>query len=585
MRVAKMRNRQQSQYMTSTFYGYKHKHRIYANEFYDTKNLTSDGHPLLSTRPLRGTVMELEKPAGLIAKDALAVVDGTAVIYNGYRIEMGLSDVRPKQLVSMGAYMVIFPDKKYINTADIEDYGELEARWEAGTFPITYTPCSATGEPYENAVIQPTEPESPVNGAYWVDTSTKPHVLLQYSAGGAMWSQIPEVYTKISATGIGEQFMEYDGVTISGCSYQGDSSIAEQIQALNAPKVIYAKDSDWIVVVGMLDQQSEQEGGVKVARTVPDMDYVCEAGNRLWGCKYGLVNGEPVNEIYGSKLGDFKNWNCFLGISTDSWAASVGSDGQFTAAVNYLGCPTFFKEEVIHRVSISAVGAHQIQDTICSGVQKGSWLSPAVAGELLFYKGRSGIYAYDGSQPVEVSDAFGNERYTNAVGGAIGSKYYVSMEDIRGTAHFFVYDTAKGIWMREDNTRAMMFAAADGDLFYIDAQTDKIMSVMGTQGEKETQLEWEAVSGVQHYEEAGKKYLSRYSFRVRLQPGSVFRLFLQYDSDGTWHSKGDIRGDRLNTYTLPVVPRRCDHLQYRMEGSGPFELFSLTRIFEEGSDR
>jgi hypothetical protein len=51
----------------------------------------------------------------LITKDSIAIVDGENVIYNGHTIEMGLTD-GVKQLVSMGAYLVIFPDKKYINT-------------------------------------------------------------------------------------------------------------------------------------------------------------------------------------------------------------------------------------------------------------------------------------------------------------------------------------------------------------------------------------------------------------------------------------------------------------------------------------
>ena len=84
------------------------------------------------------------------------------------------------------------------------------------------------------------------------------------------------------------------------------------------------------------------------------MDFVIESGNRLWGCRYGkALNGETVNEIYASKLGDFRNWYCFAGISTDSYTASVGTDGAFTGAVTYMGRPIFFKGE--KRLSIASV--------------------------------------------------------------------------------------------------------------------------------------------------------------------------------------------------------------------------------------
>lgn len=93
------------------------------------------------------------------------------------------------------------------------------------------------------------------------------------------------------------------------------------------------------------------------SRTAPDMDFVCQCGNRLWGCRYGNDGEKNINELYCCALGDFKNWNQYLGLSTDSWRASVGSDGVWTGAVNYLGSPVFFKENCIHRISVSSSGA------------------------------------------------------------------------------------------------------------------------------------------------------------------------------------------------------------------------------------
>lgn len=577
-----LREPSQHKIHTELFQGYNHKLRISTNQLYDTTNLTADHYPLLATRKLRGTMSQLSRPSGIIAKDALAVIDGTNVIYNGKTIDLGLSDDAPKKLVSLGAYLIIFPDKKYLNTADLNDHGSMEAffSYEAnGDAGVRYELCNIQGEVYENVTVQDTEPEEAVNSALWLDTSGTAHILMQYSSSSATWVQIPTVYVKISAPNIGANFNRFDGVTIEGAKG------TEQIEALNSSHIIYAQDTDWIVVIGILDTATIQTTGtLSISRTVPEMDYVCEAGNRLWGCKYGLVDGKAINEIYGSKLGDFKNWSCYMGISTDSWAASVGSDGQFTAAVNYLGYPTFFKEDAIHTVAISSAGAHQIQTTIGSGVQRGSWRSAAVAGEVLYYKGRSGIYAYDGSQPVELSDSLGGVRYKNAVAGAVGGKYYISMQDDADVSHLFVFDTAKRVWMREDNTSVLMFAAADGDLFYIDADTKRLMSVYGTQGEKEESIRWEAVSGIQHYEEPGHKYLGRYNFRVKLGKGSRFQLLMQYDSDGVWYDRGTVAGDRLNTFTLPVIPRRCDHLQFKLIGEGEFQLFSITRIYEAGSD-
>lgn len=580
----------QTKINTESFAGRTHKLKIAANDWYETENLSTDGYPLLTARPKRGIVSQYDAPSGCISKDSMIVIDGGKVIFNGAPTDLEVDpDLTPKQLVSMGAYLVIFPDKVYLNTADISDHGSLEARWSATIgdtiADVSYTICTITGDEYGNVNASAGEPSDPESGEYWLDTSGEVHALKQWSESSGMWVTIPTVYTKISADGIGASFADYDGVTLSGISHEAGGKIGKQFEELNGTKVIYKRDENYIVIVGLTDQSYTQtDGKLSVSRDVPEMDYICEAGNRLWGCKYGAVNGKAINEIYGCKLGDFKNWNCFLGISTDSWVGSVGSDGMWTAAVNYLGYPTFFKEDRIHQVLISSSGAHQIQETVCSGVEKGSWKSPCVAGQILYYKGLGGIYAYDGSQPVLVSDAFGGEIYRNARAGAARGKYYVSMQSMDGAWHMFALDTAKGFWMREDATHALMFAAQDDDLFYIDSDSKELKSVYGTQGSLEEDVEWYAESGVQGYEYAEKKYIGRYNFRVKVEPGTKLTLWIEYDSNGEWLNKGTIEGDRLATYTLPVIPRRCDHLRYKISGKGAFSLFSITRILEVGSD-
>ena len=249
------------------------------------------------------------------------------------------------------------------------------------------------------------------------------------------------------------------------------------------------------------------------------MDHVIECGNRLWGCRYGpALNGKVVNEIYCSKLGDFKNWNCFMKISTDSWVGGVGTDGPFTGAVAHLGYPLFFKENHLHKVYISSGGAHQIADTACRGVQKGCSRSLAIVGETLYYKARSGICAYDGSLPAEISQAFGNEQYKNAVAGAHGNKYYVSMQDAAGMYHLFVYDASKGLWHREDDLQADCFCCCRDDLYGIESGTGRILTMLGS-GEPETEpVQWMAESGMIGLAYPDMKYISRLILRSMTLP-------------------------------------------------------------------
>ena len=93
--------------------------------FREMENLCSEGYPALRTRPGRGLVETLKKPNGLLAKDALLWVDGKHLYMNGLEVGPELTDGE-KSLVSMGAYVVVFPDKVYVNTQDVTDCGSLE---------------------------------------------------------------------------------------------------------------------------------------------------------------------------------------------------------------------------------------------------------------------------------------------------------------------------------------------------------------------------------------------------------------------------------------------------------------------------
>ena len=573
------------------FGGYNHNLRIGDGEFYDERNLCSDDYPLLTTRRQRGVYASPTNPQGMIAKDALCYVDGSAFVINERRIEMNLSTAAedcPKSLVSMGAYVIILPDKKYINTAEVSDRGSMEATYTS-TGDVTFSLCTADGGSYGDVITSAAAPENPANGAYWLDVSGEQHALKVYSSATGVWSTVATTYVKISATGIGAQFGQYDGVQLSGIVKNG-------VKDLNGSAIVWAKGDDYIVVVGILDAsvtQTAADGAVKVERSVPDMDFVIESGNRLWGCKYGYADGKTVNEIYASKLGDFKNWNCFMGISTDSYAASCGTDGQWTGAITHLGYPLFFKENCLHKVYGTFPSNFQIQTTTCRGVQKGSGGSMAIVNEVLYYKSRGGVCVYDGSLPEEISAAFGGEIYSDAVGGGHRNKYYLSMKDSGGTWCLFVYDTRLGTWHKEDATHAEAWCSCQDEMYYIDASDKKIRTVLG-RGTKDTSpISWMAETGTimalttsSNYPEwiSNKKFVGRMLIRMSLDAGATMQVYIQYDSSGVWEKLWDMTGKNLRTFSFPVRPHRCDHFRLKLEGTGGAKIYSITKTLERGSD-
>lgn len=576
MKLSQLKELPTSREMIDVFGGYNHNLRIGEGEFYDMKNLTSADYPVLSPRSKRGIYEVPKKPQGMVAKDSLCYVDGSEFVINGYRIDMRLTtDDKAKTLISMGAYVIIMPDKKYINTTNLSDYGSIEASVTT-TSAVTFELCKLDGSTYTEVTTSATEPSAPENMDLWIDTSSVPHTLKQYSTTSMMWVSIATTYIKITATGLGIPFSEGDGVTISG---------VETLKDLNSTMVIHAKGDDFIVVTGILDKVVTQEKPITVARRMPNMDFIIESKNRLWGCRYGIaLNGQMVNEIYASKLGDFKNWNCFAGISTDSYAATVGTDGQFTGAITHNGYPIFFKENHMHKVYGDFPAQYRIQDTACRGVQKGCSKSLAIVNEVLYYKSRSAVCAYDGSLPMEISSALGDEVYHDAVAGSLDNKYYISMADANEAWHLFVYDTQRGMWHREDNTRVVDFCNCRGDLYFIDYADNKVKTVRGT-GVLETEdVSWEAITGTIGTDSPDKKYISRLDIRMSLKVGTRVYFYVEYDSTGKWEHLFTMTGMTLQSFTVPVRPKRCDHLRLRIEGDGEAKIYSICKTVEQGSE-
>ena len=577
MRYPTLYNKGSSRQMVDVFKGYNHNLRINDGEFFDMKNMTSDYSPVLSPRKKRGIYASPASPTGMIAKDALCYVDGAEFVMNEYRIDMGLSD-EPKQLISMGAYVIILPDKKYINTANIGDRGNIEAEFTtSGT--TSFTLSKMDGAPYDVTYPpSPDEPSGASNMSLWIDTSSTPHALKQYSESAGMWVSVATTYIKIAHPNIGKAFERYDGITISGLQETGAAS-------LEGAAVVWAKDDDYIVVVGILDEVVDVDLPISITRKMPNMDFVVECNNRLWGCRYGTaVDGSIVNEIYASKLGDFKNWNCSMQISTDSWVGSVGTDGQFTGAITHMGYPIFFKENVLHKVYISGSGAHGIQDTACRGVQKGSEKSLAIVNETLFYKARSGIVAYDGSLPTEASYALGNEGYSDAVGGSHGNKYYVSMKGADDTWNLFVYDMGKGMWHKEDNLHADCFCSCRGELYAIDHNGRNIITMLGSGTEDADEVEWMVETGEIGISSPDMKYISRLTVRLMLEADACCAFFAQYDFNDEWEYMFTLTGSNLKSFTIPIRPKRCDHMKLRIEGVGAAKIYSFTKTIEQGSE-
>lgn len=526
------------------------------------QNLSSRCYPALATRPGRTTVATLPNAGALIAKEHLWHVDGACLRHDDVSVDLGLTS-GDKQLLSMGAYLLVWPDKKFLNTADLTDYGSMEQLNTAAS--VTVTPCRSDGRPLMAYSAADTPPASPVAGQHWLDTSTEPPLLKTYRSDTGAWEQTDTAAACITGAGIGHKLSAGDGVEIRG--FAND--------ALNGLFTLTATTEDSVVVPCAL---ASAAGGtdITVSRTIPDMDFVTECGNRIWGCKYGTVDGAAVNEIYASKLGDFTNWRCFQGLATDSYAAARGSDGPWTAAVTYAGQPLFFKADCLDKVYPSPTGAHRIVSARCSGVAAGCGGSVWDLEGTLYYLSDVGVCAYSGAVPRVVSRDLGTSPLEGGVAGGWNGRYYLSARN--GMAwELLTYDVKNALWHREDDLHAVSFAAWNGALYCLSAE-GKLLQL--DSGEGDAAMDWYAESGPLSPRSPRSQYVKQ--FVVRATTEGRVQLQLKYD-DGPWESAGTHEGRGRSTFLLPVRQRRCDAIYVRLSGDRTCRVDAVSAYWEGGA--
>lgn len=318
-----------------------------------------------------------------------------------------------------------------------------------------------------------------------------------------------------------------------------------------------------------------EKNTVTVAREVPDFACVCESANRLWGAE--------GNTIWASALGDPLTFYNYEGLSTDAYAVAVGTDGAFTGCTAYSSNVLFFKEHVLHKVLGSMPSEYRVYDYTVPGVQAGSHKSMVVVNEILYYKGVDGVYAYNGSTPSLISANFGLKRFQKAAAGTDGGHYYISMEDAEsGAWGLFVYDTAAGIWLREDETHAVDFARQDTVLHFLNAGDGGVYA-MDQSDEWEGRFPWMAEFTPMDDTIYGKRGYSKLWLKCELAPGAWLKAEISEDG-APWHDAGIWSDSTRGTVIAPIFPTRCDTFRLRLSGMGRCVVKNMVREFDVGSE-
>lgn len=585
---------------------------------------SSGGYPYITQRPGRLLTGGCAEPYALTSLDSLALVDGTDFIYDG--VVRGQVTAGEKQLCRMINRIIIFPDKKYYD-ADSGVFGELGARYSGYGFSFNTNGITAGAPGFEDTVTD-TFPETVVlddsfnvygtatlgdNGFFTYGEETEVAI---WSVGD-IYDTGPGGYKKISSCGApyvveepdtdenGDPVYDENGdpVTVS-VTYQKICYEVHESRAVASPGISAFREGDAVRITGCTVNPGNnttaiirgiegnflrfdadiftagiETGAVVIERWIPSLTCVCECDNRLWGA--------AGDTIYASALGDPFNFEIFDGVATDSYSVAVGSPGDFTACTGYSSGVLFFKEGCIHKILGTYPAAYSMTTYNVPGVLAGSERSLVTVNEVLYYHGADGVYAYSGGIPSPVSGRLSPRRYSSARAGADGSRYYICMCEGTGAAavwSLLVYDTQRGIWVREDSTHVVDFTSLDGVLYMLvsGASGGAVYSIGGVSdvsGNVTTGIDW-SVTLCPFYEVSERrKCVSRLFIRYS---GARPTVAVSYDGGDfgvlSCPVSGEEWGDReKGIMTLSVLPRRCDSFTVKLSGSGQCKILALMR--------
>lgn len=510
-------------------------------ELAESMNLSARQYPALSQRMERAEAGSYAAATAVFGKGKLCVVDGTKFLYDG--VEKGTVTEGEKQIVSINTKIVIWPDMVCYDS-EADKFSSLWKKVKVPASKATFTGNTLTVQEFTVITIKDEE---------------------EGESAGEEGGANPAAEEEETTIKLENLFKENQAVEIAGAS----------IEANNKEIVIRKVEGNTLTFYNDSFTAGDSSTELTIERRVPDLKIICASNNRVWGA--------DDTTIWASALGDPFTWYNYDGLSTDSYAVSVGTDGPFTGCVEYGSNVLFFKEDKLHKVIGTSPKDYAIYTYTIQGIQNGSMRSAQVINEVLYYKGAEGVYAYNGGVPYLVSENFGTRRYGSARAASDGQRYYISMQDAETKEWgLWTLDTLRNIWLKEDDTHVLEFATLEGDLLFL-SEDGKTLYKMGQPDQDGKRIKWAATFYPMEENTHSRKGYSRLLMRMELAPGAWVKAEIKEDL-GPWKTLSTVHGQRVRTAHVTFLPGRCDTFQIRLSGEGRCVVKSLVREFDAGSE-
>ena len=401
-----------------------------------------------------------------------------------------------------------------------------------------------------------------------------------------------EGYTWFGGAGGKCNYKEGDTIEIYVASGSGDSAIyldkPDFYGVLQSNAAIVGDETFLLFTSNIfetLTQSGETSIWVKLVKeTPPFLEFATPINNRIWAVK--------ENTIYASALGEPSRWNVFDGLSSDSYQLGVDSSLDFTGMSEFSSNPIIFKEDIIYRIYGTMPSNYSLQKIDAPGVMKGCARSIQKINEVLYYKGRSGVYRYAGGVPQCISTELGDmSDYKYAVAGSDDRYYYLTMQKGSSSKRItFVYDTFTGVWQKETALNIVSYAQWGGVLYSFESDSGNVYSkqkdsLKGLTAGEVSPIEWSVTFKPFTETIENRKVYSKLSLRLELEEGAWCSVLVQHDNK-LFEEVKTVKGEEdLSTVIVPIRLRPCDKFTIKLEGRGYCCLHTLVREYRTGGDR
>lgn len=350
-------------------------------------------------------------------------------------------------------------------------------------------------------------------------------------------------------------FKVNDGVEISG----------DGISAVNrVSAVVTAVEGGTLTFSGAAFTPETGGGSVTVSRLLPDLDFVCEHDNRLWGA--------AGRRVYASWLGDPTNFTAYdTAHAQASYFADVGTDGPFTGIASCPSYVAFLKENCIHKLYGGKPSNFRVTVSRVSGCEAGSGGSAAVANDNVVYNGADGLYAYNGGEPEYLSEKTGRLG-SDAVAAVMNGVIFVAAtrDNVR---RLYTCDLRRGVWLCDGEKDVRELAVCGGSVWFLTGE-GKLYELGGA----DTVCDWSA-DLAPFVEDAGTRRYVRVLLKLWLAEGGFVKVTA--DNGAGRQSVYIRRADEDQRYELPLPFFTGGALKVSLSGRGKCLLKGVIREYVE----